>query len=187
MAPKEFELSDLKVSPAPGGNKMHGKFEDGSDTILITYRISTDIAGKVEKEETGVGLFEAGEVSHFIVDNDGNLSVTWAVDGVKRVMNANVATMDVLGVSEIIVYRSADQQSWTKMRTYSMENYPQMVAYNTTSHIDYVTYIYATTGYYYRAYITFYAKTAPVSVNDMSIQKFSECNSVFPLCGFMLP
>ena len=71
---------------------------------------------------------------------------------------SNVVTMDVLGVSEIIVYRSADQQSWTKMRTYTMENYPQMVAQNTCSHDGYVTYNYATTGYYYRAYITFYAK-----------------------------
>ncbi len=69
-------------------------------------------------------------------------------------------TMQVLGVSEIIVYRSADQQSWTKMRTYTMDNYPQMVAQNTTSHIDYVTYNYATTGYYYTAYITFYAKNS---------------------------
>ncbi len=69
-------------------------------------------------------------------------------------------TMQVLGVSEIIVYRSADQQSWTKMRTYTMDNYTQMVAQNTTSHDGYVTYNYATTGYYYRAYITFYAKNS---------------------------
>lgn len=73
---------------------------------------------------------------------------------------SNVVTMDVLGVSEIIVYRSADQQSWTKMRTYTMDNYPQMVDQNTTYHADYVTYNYATTGYYYRAYITFYAKNS---------------------------
>ena len=73
---------------------------------------------------------------------------------------SNVSRMDVLGVSEIIVYRSPDQQSWTKMRTYTMDNYPQMVAQNTTAHIDYVTYNYATTGYYYRAYITFYAKNS---------------------------
>ena len=73
---------------------------------------------------------------------------------------SNAARMDVLGVSEIIVYRSADQQSWTKMRTYTMGNYPQMVAQNTTSHDGYVTYNYATTGYYYRAYITFYAKNS---------------------------
>lgn len=69
-------------------------------------------------------------------------------------------TMQVLGVSEIIVYRSADQQSWTKMRTYTMNNYSQMVAQNTQSHEGYVTYNYATTGYYYTAYITFYAKNS---------------------------
>lgn len=73
---------------------------------------------------------------------------------------SNVATMDVLGVSEIVVYRSADQQSWTKMRTYTMDNYPQMVDQSTTYHADYVTYNYATTGYYYRARITFYAKNS---------------------------
>ena len=68
--------------------------------------------------------------------------------------------MDVLGVSEIVVYRSADQQSWTKMRTYTMENYSSMVDQSTTTHAGYVTYNYATTGYYYRARITFYAKNS---------------------------
>ena len=75
-------------------------------------------------------------------------------------VTANAARMDVLGVSEIIVYRSPDQQTWTKMRTYTMDNYSQMVAQNTTSHDGYVTYNYATTGCYYRAYITFYAKNS---------------------------
>lgn len=75
-------------------------------------------------------------------------------------VDSNVATMDVLGVSEIIVYRSADQQSWTEMRTYDMEDYPEMVDDNTASHAGYVTYNYATPGYYYTAYITFYAKNS---------------------------
>ena len=66
----------------------------------------------------------------------------------------------VLGVSEIVVYRSADQQSWTKMRTYTMDNYYQMTAQNTSSHGGYVTYNYVATGYYYTARITFYAKNS---------------------------
>ena len=74
---------------------------------------------------------------------------------------SNVATMDELGVTEIILYRSADLESWSKMRTYTVEYHPQMLAYNTTSHGGYVTYNYGTTGYYYRAYITFYAKNSP--------------------------
>lgn len=73
---------------------------------------------------------------------------------------SNVVTMDVLGVSEIIVYRSPDQQTWTKMKTYTMDNYPEMVDQNTSCHGGYVTYNYATTGYYYTAYITFYAKNS---------------------------
>lgn len=73
---------------------------------------------------------------------------------------ANVATMDVLGVSEIAVYSSPDQQTWTKMKTYKMADYPQMVEQNSTSHEGYVTYNYTTPGYYYTARVTFYAKNS---------------------------
>lgn len=73
---------------------------------------------------------------------------------------SNVVTMDELGVSEIVLYRSADLESWSKMRTYTVEYHPQMIAYNTTSHGGYVTYNYGTTGYYYRARVTFYAKNS---------------------------
>lgn len=73
---------------------------------------------------------------------------------------ANAARMDVLGVSEIILYRSADQQTWKKMKTYIMESYPCMVDQNTTSHEGHVDYNFATPGYYYTAYITFYAKNS---------------------------
>jgi len=75
-------------------------------------------------------------------------------------VDANVATMQELGVSEIILYRSADRQSWSQIKLYQKGVYPQMIAYNTSSHIDYVTYNFATSGYYYRAYITFYAKNS---------------------------
>ena len=76
-------------------------------------------------------------------------------------VTANAGTsMQELGVSEIIVYRSADQQTWKKMRTYTVEDYPHMVEQGTTYHSGYVTYGYATPGNYYRAYITFYAKNS---------------------------
>lgn len=68
--------------------------------------------------------------------------------------------MDELGVSEIIVYRSADQQTWTKMKTYVPDNYPAMLDYDTCSYAGCVTYYNATPGYYYRAYVTFYAKNS---------------------------
>lgn len=68
--------------------------------------------------------------------------------------------MQILGVSEIIVYRSADQQSWTKMRTYSASSYTNLLAANTGCHGGCVTYNYATPGYYYTAFITFYAQNS---------------------------
>lgn len=73
-------------------------------------------------------------------------------------VDSNVEMMDVIGVSEIIVYRSADQQSWTEVGTYDMEDYPEMTDTYTYSHVGYVTYNNAISGYYYTAYVTFYAK-----------------------------
>jgi len=73
-------------------------------------------------------------------------------------VDANAATMDVLGVSEIVVYQSADQQSWTPVETYNMEDYPEMTDTYTWTHAGYVTYYNAIPGYYYTAYVCFYAK-----------------------------
>ena len=62
-------------------------------------------------------------------------------------VDANAAIMDVIGVSEIVVYRSSTGQSpWAEMRTYDMEDYPEMTATDDYTHTGYVTYIYATPG-----------------------------------------
>ena len=75
-------------------------------------------------------------------------------------VTSNAAIMDILGVSEIALYRSADQQSWTKIKTYYKEAYASMVDQNTTYHCSYVPYNFASSGYYYRARITFYAENS---------------------------
>lgn len=79
--------------------------------------------------------------------------------------------IDMIGVRRIVVYRSADQQTWTKMRTYNYTSYPQMMDYNSGSHSGYVTYSYATPGYYYRAYVTFYAEN---SSGSGTIHRYTE-------------
>lgn len=73
---------------------------------------------------------------------------------------SNVYTMQVLGVSEIVLYKSADQHSWSQIKMYSMDAYAVLTEENSTSHEGYVTYNFATTGYYYRARVTFYAKNS---------------------------
>lgn len=70
-----------------------------------------------------------------------------------------VGGMDELGVSEIKVQRSSDGVNWTTMKTYSKDYYPQMICDNTVAHADCVTYT-GTAGYYYRAYVCFYAKNS---------------------------
>ena len=75
-------------------------------------------------------------------------------------VTANATTMQILGVSSIEVDRSPDGVNWSLVRTYDAEDYSEMLCENTGSHAGYVTYNYATPGYYYRAYVTFYAKNS---------------------------
>ena len=65
--------------------------------------------------------------------------------------------MDVIGVETIKLQRSTDRTNWTTVKTYHMDDYSQMTDTNTALHADCVTY-YGSSGYYYRAYVTFYAK-----------------------------
>ena len=68
-----------------------------------------------------------------------------------------VEGMDELGVSEIKVQRSTNGTNWTTMYTYTKELYPQFIVEDTAFHSGYVTYT-GSPGYYYRAYVTYYAK-----------------------------
>lgn len=67
--------------------------------------------------------------------------------------------MTQLGVSQIKVQRSADKSTWETMKTYTPDSYSQMLCSNTGTHASCVTYA-GTPGYYYRAYVTFYAKNS---------------------------
>lgn len=75
-------------------------------------------------------------------------------------VTANAAIMQELGASMVEVYESADGQSWTIVETYEKEDYPNMIDYNTASHVSYVTYSNAVPGYYYSACVTYYAKNS---------------------------
>ena len=70
-----------------------------------------------------------------------------------------VGTMTKLGVSEIKVLKSTDKVNWTTVKTYDMDDYSQMTRSNTVAHASYVPFT-ATTGYYYVAEVTLYAKNS---------------------------
>ncbi len=82
--PEGFELLNLKATPLRDvGHKVNASFRCEERLISITYRISNDVATTFEKEETDVELFDYADVSHFVLENEENLLVTWAVEGVE--------------------------------------------------------------------------------------------------------
>ena len=81
---------------------------------------------------------------------------------------ANAAVMQEIGVSIIEVYRSTDQEHWIKMKTYEMDDYPEMIDDNTASHTGYVTFDNAVPGFYYTARVIFYAKNS-TGVGERSV------------------
>ena len=70
-----------------------------------------------------------------------------------------VGSMTELGASEIVVQRSTDEQNWTTVRTYYMEDYSQMTESNSYTYANCVPFT-ATAGYSYRAIVMLYARNS---------------------------
>ena len=83
--------------------------------------------------------------------NDTQFEVWFDVSGVE--------SMQEIGASKITVQRSADGENWQNMFTYRAEYYPQLIDYNTVEHGACIPY-HGTLGYYYRGFVTFYAKNS---------------------------
>ena len=67
--------------------------------------------------------------------------------------------MDEIGVNFIKIQRSSNGVNWSTVCTFSKENYPHLLDYNTALHTAGVSYT-GTRGFYYRAYIQLYAKNS---------------------------
>lgn len=94
--PEGFELTELKVMSMADGDKMRAFFYSDDGCITLSYRVSEDILlSKYEKKESGVETYETSKMNHFIMDNGGNLSVTWTVDGVECSINTDLEREDV--------------------------------------------------------------------------------------------
>lgn len=71
-------------------------------------------------------------------------------------VNANTASNQV-GVTQIILQKSSDLESWTPVKTFYSSAYPNMLASNAylnVSHVDSIV----TGGYYYRAGVNIYVE-----------------------------
>lgn len=103
--PDGFVLSELQERPVTGGRKVHGEFTNGSNEVLVTYRVSMDISPKVEKKENNFEILDFGGIDHFVVENNDSLSVTWTVDGVECIINTDLSKEDLYTIIKSI-YRS---------------------------------------------------------------------------------
>ena len=77
-----------------------------------------------------------------------------------------VGGMDVLGASEIKLQRSTDKSNWETIATYY-----DIYGYNRSYYSNEITYSSATSGYYYRAEVTFHAE------NDRGIGEYTAWTS----------
>ena len=69
-----------------------------------------------------------------------------------------VRTMDQVGAKEIKIQQSSDNENWTTVATFSMnDHYAAMIRENHVTHAAGVRYT-GTPGYYYRAFYKLYAK-----------------------------
>ena len=64
--------------------------------------------------------------------------------------------MDEIGVLSVKLYESANGTTWTRVKTFSHEDYSTMLSYNDWYHSSYVSHQ-GTSGKYYKAYVCFWA------------------------------
>jgi len=104
--PEGFELLELKVdSSQENGHKVNAFFKQSEKCVSLTYRISYNAVTSFEKEKTALEVFESGGMSHFFLDNNGNLSVAWSLDGVECLMNTDIDKESVYTIIKSIYRR----------------------------------------------------------------------------------
>lgn len=116
--------------------------------VLCLLAVPVNAEGNVESRES---IFFSSYCTYLAPADHYAVAVCFDVD-------SNAVILDEIGTIMIELYESKDQENWTKVKIFEAEDYPQMLDYNTGSHTGYVTYYASMPTYYYRAYVTFYAK-----------------------------
>lgn len=80
----------------------------------------------------------------------GKVEVCFSVNG--------MGLQELLGVSNIKLYESEDGVNWTRVKTYNIVYYPNMIKANAAYHSGHVDYQ-GESGMYYKAYVTFFGGT----------------------------
>lgn len=105
-------------------------------------------ASEFEKGQTRASDYLSSYNTYVCAMGSGKLQIWYTVVG----MN----TMDEIGSLSIILYESRDRSNWTRVKTYSHENYSSMLIEDDIIHSSYVSYN-GVAGRYYKAYVCLWA------------------------------
>lgn len=96
--------------------------------------------------------------------NQGQIRFNFQITG--------TSIMNQLGVTEIQVLEQ-NGTSWSTVRTFRYQNYPELMGYNTSRHSGSITFP-GITGRTYMAYVTFYAaNTSGSETQEVAIPAFT--------------
>ena len=118
--------------------------------ILVFSLVSPIPVGAVsaEKNSTRASVYLDSYNTYICAMGGGDLQIWYTVVGDDD--------MDEIGVLSIILYESSDKTNWTRVKTYSHENYSSMLATDDWIHSSYVPYD-GIAGKYYKAYVCIWA------------------------------
>lgn len=120
-------------------------------SVILAVSLLTPCTGKATMAETVQPCASAYLTSYntyVCAMGSGKLQIWFTVVG--------DTTMDEIGTLSIRLYESSDKSNWTRVKTFSHENYSSMLATNDYVHSSYVSYN-GTAGKYYKAYVCIWA------------------------------
>lgn len=141
--------------------------------LVMAIVISLTLTVNAEDGNTYSSAFIASYDSFISIPSGRTMEIWFDVVG--------KGEMDEIGVESIKLQRSSDGSNWTTIRTFLPENYPQMIIENTGINCDCITYTGAY-GYYYRAYVAFYASNSRGWGNEY---EYTPTIYIMPPAGFI--
>lgn len=119
--------------------------------LVLVFSMTIAIPAYASEQSQRASNFFSSFKAYCYTSDSGQLAVYFKVIA--------TGTMDELGASTIKVQRSSDGTNWSTVKTFTKDVYTQMKYTNTVMHAT-TLYCTKTSGYYYRAYVEFYAKNS---------------------------
>lgn len=117
--------------------------------LLVVFATLAAIPAHATEQSERASLYFSAYRAYCYAASSTTIEVNFFVVG--------AGIMDEIGASQILVQRSSDRTNWTTVKTFSRGIYSDMINTNTGAHGATLSCTVAS-GYYYRAYVTFYAK-----------------------------